>query len=158
MARKTIHGGLGPEGGGLGHSAEERPWVFSMIDCFLLIVNFFVITFKFKGVEPVLPQKMPPGMVRHGPTVVQVNKEPLYVKVSLSGGAAVYEYLTGRVSLQELAGALNRAKSSGKDIQVRVSYDRDVEWKDVMAVFNECQRAKISDCGLVPLRGIAPRS
>jgi biopolymer transport protein ExbD len=157
MARKTIRAGAGPEGGGLGHSAEERPWVFSMIDCFLLAVNFFVITFKFKGVEPILPQKMPPGMGGK-PVVVQVNKEPLYIKVSSSGGTAVYEYLTGRVSLQELAGALSRAKSSGRDIQVRVSYDRDVEWKDVMAVFNECQRAKISDCGLVPLRGIAPRS
>ena len=159
----TQKGGLGreagPEGGGLGHSNEERPWVFSMIDCFLLIVNFFVITFKFKCDEPVLVEKMPAGIVKPNTSMIIDDKPPLYIRVSHSGEVATYELLnTRRVSLRELAGILESTQSTGIKVQVRVGYDRDVPWKDVIAVFNACTRAQITDCGLVPLKGLEPRT
>jgi biopolymer transport protein ExbD len=156
MRYRRIKTTFGPEGGGLGHSAEERPWVFAMIDAFMLIVNFLVVTFKFKAEEPILAQRMPPGMVRFGPVVAQINKEPLYIKVTRGPTGPVYEYLTRQVSLQELSSVLAGTKASGREIQVRVQYDRDVPWQDIMSVFNECQKYQIIDCGLVPLRGLAP--
>jgi len=43
--------------------------------------------------------------------------------------------------------------SGGEKFSVRVSYDGDANWGDVMMVFNACTKVKIAECGLIPLRG-----
>lgn len=131
----------------------DRPWVYFMIDCFLLITNFFIITFKFKNEEPILPQKMPPGSTKPAQAVQTSRKDMLAIHVS-GVESPVYEFMTKQVSLQELAGILAGTVTGDKEFQVRVSYDRDVPWGYVMAVFNECTKVKINECGLVPLRGL----
>ena len=154
MSRKR-HGPVGGHDHG-GGSHGDRPWVFFMIDCFMLILQFFVMTFKVKSEETILPQKMPPGGTVAAKTAVPEQKQVLYVSVDRPNGATapVYEYMTKQVSLEGLAGTLAANVSSGKAIQVRVSYGANVPWADVMGVFNECAKAKITECGLVPIRGI----
>jgi biopolymer transport protein ExbD len=124
----------------------DRPWVFFMVDAFLLMTNFFIITFRFKTEEPILPQKMPPnGGIGRGP-----RTEFLSVHVCRSGETVKYQYLSREVSLGELSAILGPLANRG--VAVRVSYGENTYWQDVIAVFNECKRKGIERCGLVPLR------
>ncbi|MFH0938069.1 MAG: biopolymer transporter ExbD [Planctomycetota bacterium] len=144
---------------GSGTSTDDRPWVFFMVDCFFLITEFFILTFKFKIEESVLPQKLPPGGTVK-PQVTQEAKESLRVHVTIGAGgsAATYDIMNNKVSLQELSNRLATLASSGPNRYiVRVSYDQDVHWESVLAVFNACNRVKIQECGLVPLRGLDVR-
>jgi biopolymer transport protein ExbD len=121
-----------------------------MVDCFFLITEFFVITFKIKNDEAVLPQKLPPG----GPGPGHSSIESLYVHVLNEGGQARYKFndvTVGESTLSDRLVAAARAKSG--ETAVKVSYDADVQWKDVMTVFNTCNKARIAQCGLIPLRG-----
>ena len=144
------HGGGGEEGHG-----GDRPWVFFMVDCFFLITEFFVLTFKFKSEESALPQRLPPGgTAAPNKTMQRDAKETLRVHVASSGGAAVYEYMGQQVSLSGLNDTLaNAARAGGEKYSVKVSYEATAPWKDVLAVFNACNKVKIAECGLVPLRG-----
>jgi biopolymer transport protein ExbD len=118
-----------------------------MVDAFLLMTNFFIITFKFKTEEPILPQKMPPG----GPVIGRGTKpEFLSVHVCRSGQSVKYQYLSREVSLSELSDILGPL--ANRNVAVRVSYGDNTYWQDVIAVFNECRRKGIERCGLVPLR------
>jgi biopolymer transport protein ExbD len=131
---------------------SDRPWVYFMVDCFFLITEFFVITFKIKNDEAVLPQKLPPGGPVHGTERSQL--ESLYVHVVNEGGQPRYKFndvTLGESALSDRLVAAARAKSG--ETAVKVSYDADVQWKDVMTVFNTCNKARIAQCGLIPLRG-----
>lgn len=150
---------MGKRMGGGGHDQDvgghgDRPWVYFMIDCFLLITNFFIITFKFKAEECVLPQRMPPGGTVASKSAFQETKKILNVHVTHPDGSntAVYQYMSKEVPLAELAGVLASISNGGDEVQVRVSYEGNVPWGDVMAVFNSCAKAKIRECGLVPCR------
>jgi biopolymer transport protein ExbD len=153
--RRRIEAGGDEEHTGLGHSAEERPWVFAMIDCFMLIVNFLIVTFAFRADEWALEQKLGPGgeFRRCTPTAYT-----LHVKVLRGRPEAVYEFLTRKASLEDFASVLVDLKTTKPDFCVRVSYEGAAEWRHVMAVFNECRRVGIRDCGLMPLRIPAGRS
>jgi biopolymer transport protein ExbD len=128
----------------------DRPWVFFMVDAFLLMVNFFIITFKFKMDEPILAQRMPPGSRPDDRIVHPPPGMVLVVNVQHVNGAAVYQYLSREVTLEQLALTLESVRD--RNAKVRVSYKPDVLWQDVMAVFNECQRKGITECGLIPTR------
>ena len=135
-------------------TAEEtphanRPWVFFMVDCFFLITEFFVLTFKFKVEESVLPSHLPPGGTRPGSAAIV---QSLRIHVRSTCGAACYEVLGEQFSLADLNSKLQAWNQTGQHA-VRVSYEPKVLWGDVIAVFNTCKKAQISDCGLVPLRG-----
>lgn len=134
----------------------DRPWVYFMIDAFMLITEFFMLTFKIKVDEVILPQKLPPGGTVQGKPNLAEKKEMLSIHVKhAAGGTAGYEFMTRECTLQELTATMASAVGAGKTVQVRVSYERDVPWGDVMSVFNECNKLKIEECGLVPLRGEA---
>jgi len=152
MGHRRVGGGGHGGGEEAGHGGD-RPWVFFMVDCFFLITEFFVLTFKFKVEESVLPQKLPPGGTVPARSPVTNSKETLRVHVSNSSGTPEYEILSKRVSMSELNDMLARSTSVGKEYTVRVSYDANVQFGDVMAVFNACSKMKIAECGLVPLRG-----
>jgi biopolymer transport protein ExbD len=158
MARKKI--GTGEHHGGESGSAHgDRPWVFFMVDCFFLITQFFVLTFKFKTEESILPQHLPPGGTVRPTTAVPTNpKEPLRIHVSSgsSRGTAVYDVMNTKVTLADLSSKLAAIVStSGPDrYTVRISYDTNAQWGDVMAVINACTKVKISECGFVPLHGV----
>ena len=131
---------------------HDRPWVYFMVDCFFLVTQFYVATFHVKATENILPQKLPPG--GPGKTPPNSNVESLYVHVSNEGGHAVYRIkdvppFGADVLAEKLAGA---ARAKPGDVIVRVSYDADVQWEDTMAVFNNCKKAGINQCGLIPLR------
>lgn len=134
----------------------DRPWVYFMIDAFMLIVVFLVLDFKFKVGDIILPHKLPPGGTIASKAVVldKIELLPIHVKRNSSGTGAEYEIFTQACNLQELAGRMASTVSSGKKFQIRVSYEKNVPWGDVIAVFNECTRLKIDQCGLVPLRGV----
>jgi biopolymer transport protein ExbD len=132
---------------------SDRPWVYFMVDCFFLITEFFVITFKIKNDEAVLPQRLPPGGIP-GPVTSHTPIESLYVHVVNEGGQPRYKFndvTLGESALSDRLVAAARAKSG--ETAVKVSYDADVQWKDVMTVFNTCNKARIAQCGLIPLRG-----
>ena len=149
MARRKFHVG-GDHGSGMGH---DRPWVYFMIDCFFLVTQFFVMTFKVKADEVILPQRLPPGGTVATKTPEQNDKQQLPIHVTMNGGVAVYDIQkTRQVSASELTDTLARSVGAGKEYSVRVSYEADVHWAHVMAVFNACSKVKIAECGLIPLR------
>jgi len=137
-------------------SHGDRPWVYFMVDCFFLITEFFVIMFKFKSEEMVLPQHLPPGGTVPNPRPPRDTKEQLNIRVYNEGGNARYAFHEISVSASELADKLANAVGAGgggDKFSVRVSYDADVNWGAVMSVFNSCTKVKIAECGLIPLRG-----
>jgi hypothetical protein len=151
MSRRKMGGGHGGDEGGHG---GDRPWVFFMVDCFFLITEFFVLTFKFKMEEAALPQRLPPGGTAAASKAPRDNKETLRIHVSSTGGASTYEYMGNQVSLSGLNDTLaNAARLGGEKYTVKVSYEPGSPWRDVLAVFNACNKVKIAECGLVPLRG-----
>src|SRR5512140_2439497 len=107
-----LKGGDHEEGSGTGHG--DRPWVFFMVDCFFLITEFFVLTFKFKMEESVLPQKLPPGgTAAPMKTIARDAKEPLRVHVSANG--AGYDVMNTKVSLQDLSSRLAALAGASPD-------------------------------------------
>lgn len=146
MSRK--HGGGDHEEGGHG---GDRPWVYFMVDSFFLVTQFFVITFHVKSDEVLLPQKLPPGGTKASSKAVVENKKKMSVHVSHQGNAQ-YECMQRQVNLAELTDMLRNSTVGNQEVQVRVSYDADVPFQDVMAVFNACAKVKINECGLQPLR------
>lgn len=145
MARRNMSGETGE-----GSLHSDRPWVYFMIDCFLLITNFFIVTFRFKAEEPILPNRMPPCGIP--PCRPVVPPDTLAVHVSRSGEAPVYEFMARQVTMPQLAEVLANARSGDRDVAVKISYEKEVPWGDVMGVFNECAKVQIVKCGLVPLR------
>jgi len=131
----------------------DRPWVFFMIDAFFLVTQFFVITFKVKSDEVVLPQRLPPGGTVPSRSTAIDNKKKLSIHVSSAGGAGTYEFMTKQVNLQGLNDMLASSVAGGLEYQVRVSYEPEVPFAHVIAVFNACAKVKIAECGLIPLRG-----
>jgi biopolymer transport protein ExbD len=128
-----------------------------MVDCFFLITEFFVLTFKFKIDEAVLPQRLPPGIIP-GPIQTRNMDQSLIVKVNSThgeSGVATYTVQGTPLMLAGLTDTLsNAARNSGTEkYSVQVSYDANAPWSDVLAVFNACNKVKIATCGLVPLRG-----
>lgn len=87
-----------------GDPLMDRPWVYFMIDAFFLCTQFFVVTFKIKSDEVVLPQKLPPG--GYVPRIVtdDFNKRKLSVHVSQAPGSnvATYRYMQREVDFQSL--------------------------------------------------------
>lgn len=152
MGRRRHSGGdHGDDGTGHG----DRPWVYFMVDCFFLITEFFVITFKIKNDEAVLPQHLPPGGTVPSSRPPRDAKEQLNIHVYNEGGQARYKFHEITVSAHELSDKLATAvgATGGEKFSVRVSYDAEVNWGDVMMVFNSCTKVKIAECGLIPLRG-----
>jgi biopolymer transport protein ExbD len=151
MARRKKHGGGGHDD--MGHG--DRPWVYFMVDCFFLVTQFYVATFHVKADEVVLPQHLPPGGTVPSSRPPRDAKEQLNIHVYIEGGQARYKFHEITVSGSELANKLATAVSAsgGEKFSVRVSYDGDVQWADVMTVFNSCSKVKIAECGLIPLRG-----
>jgi len=128
-----------------GHGGD-RPWVYFMIDCFFLVTQFFVLTFHVRSDEMLLPQKLPPGGTHPGPPLAD-TKRKITVHVNHSMTAS-YDCMQKAVDITGLTKILRNA---GPDTQVKVSYEKDVPFADVMAVFNACNKLKISECGLTPL-------
>ena len=153
MAHKK-HGGHDEGGGGHG---GDRPWVYVMIDAFFLITQFFVLTFKVKVDEVVLPQRLPPGGTVPSKSSALDSKKKLSIHVGNNGGQASYEFMTKSVNLQGLQDMLASSTGGGQEYQVRVSYEAEVPFGDVLAVFNACSKVKIAECGLIPLRGASAR-
>ena len=132
-------------------SHDSRPWVFFMIDCFMLIVAFLILNFKFKVDDAILPQRLPPGAYPPGHLIdPKANLLPIHVR--RNGNSPAYEIYTRECSLNEMNETMASMVSSGKKYQVRVSYEGEVPWSDVIAVFNACTKVGIKECGMVPLR------
>ena len=145
---------------GKANALKEEPeapqWTFFMVGCFFLIMAFFVITFRMKSEESVLPKRLPPGGTASPSTAKRDSKEELRIHVSRRSGQALYEYvgMGNAVPFDALVGTLSRAAQAGGDkYSVRVSYDPETPWGDVIAVINACNKVKIHECGLIPLRG-----
>ncbi|HYG78497.1 MAG TPA: biopolymer transporter ExbD [Planctomycetota bacterium] len=144
---------MSDHGGDDDHGHGDKPWVFFAVDCFFLITQFFVITFKVKSDELALPQRLPPGGTSPGKSSALDTKKKLSVHVSRVNGVANYEFMSKSVNLQGLNDMLAGSVGGGQEYQVRVSYAADVPFGDVLAVFNSCAKVKIAECGLIPLRG-----
>jgi biopolymer transport protein ExbD len=149
MTRKKVH----LESDESGHGGD-KPWVFFMVDAFFLITEFYILTFKFRSEETVLEQKVPPG---GGPGIhiasPREDTQPLRVHVSGSGASVSYTYQGESTTEAGLNATLASLAQSGPDkYVVKVSYDSNTEWGDVMAVFNACKKVKITRCGMVELR------
>ena len=162
MSRKKMGGGGHDEGGGGGHG--DRPWVYFMIDSFFLVTQFFVLTFHVRSDEVILPQKLPPGGGGR-PTKDSMTepKEQINVHVMRDPGSTKPSYLvkSGGASqpntadqFMEMLSTTAQTKSPDK-LSVRISYDQDIPFGDVMPVFNACSKFKIAECGLIPLRSSA---
>ena len=134
-------------------SHGDRPWVFFMVDCFFLITEFFVLTFKFKAEESALPRQLPPGGPDPIPVTDRTIKHSIGVHVAANQNGGEYVVMGEPASAAKLEEILAASSSQMKDkVSVRVSYDSSVPWRDVMAVFNACTKVRIAECGLVPLR------
>ncbi|HEY3324511.1 MAG TPA: biopolymer transporter ExbD [Planctomycetota bacterium] len=146
--RKSTKNPHAEEQDSVGHN---RPWVYFMIDCFFLVTQFFVLTFHVKVAEVVLPQKLPPGAYPpgHGDSFSRTVR----VHVSQQGAALSYSMNSQPGTLNDLEAGLSAVRQASHSCTVKVSYDSDVPFGAVMAVFNACTKTGINQCGLVPLRG-----
>ncbi len=132
---------------------HARPWVWFMIDSFLLVTQFFVITFHVRNNDPVIPL----DLAKCGPDGIRVPPRPttaqiMRVHVRRDGTNLVYQYNAQPNTLAALETSLATLRQAGRELKLRVSYDGEVPYGSVMAVFNICQRVGIAECGLVPLR------
>src|SRR5262245_32301674 len=91
----------------------DKPWVFFMIDAFMLIVSFLVMNFKFKVDDVILPHKLPPGGTVSSKQVALDKKEMLPIHVIHNGDSAQYEIFTQQCNIQELEGRMTSTVSSG---------------------------------------------
>jgi len=132
-----------------GHSS--RPWVYFMVDCFFLITIFFVCTFKVRKDELNVAGRLPPGGPTHCRLPLDSIVRTMNVHVSRNADAPSYTFLTRRGDLSALNEMLANVAESG-GTAIRISYERDVPFTDVLAIFNACSRNNIMHCGLVPLR------
>jgi len=141
-------GGHDDDAGGHG----DRPWVYFMVDCFMLITEFFVLSFKFKTEEVILPHKLPPGGTV--PSTKMMDKtQTLSVHVMRDGNTPMYKLGPSQpVSLGQFSSTLAGMVTGGTEFTVRISYERLIPFEDVMMVFNECSKVKIEKVGLVPSR------
>ena len=79
------------------------------------------------------------------------QKEVFGIHVFLENGQPRYRFHEVAVSASELATKLAiLARANNDKLSIRVSYDGDVSWKDVMRVSSACGNAKIADCEIVP--------
>jgi len=125
----------------------SRPWVFFMIDCFMLILQFFILTFHFRASEPVLPAKLPdegPGIPRPLPP----EKQPLVVRVK---AGPIYTVDGVDASLQDLETTLSARCMANSATRLRISYEAQVPWGDVMELYDLAAKYAVHDVGLVPL-------
>ena len=141
-------------GNGNGHA--QRPWVYFMIDCFFLITEFFIVCFKFKNVELNLVNKLPAGGPGYPPVVRPAN-EILHIHLIQKDGQVTYLVQTTPITLPELDATLVRASAKRPAVSVRISYEGDVAWKEVVTVMNACTREHIENVGLQPLRSTEAR-
>src|SRR5579862_1639916 len=149
MARTfgKTHGG---EGG-----IHERPWGYFMIDAFFLVTQFFVLTFQLRVADDVvLPNNLLPG----NRTIVTPPPPPkTAVGITVLHGATGSKYQMNGGELLDEQGVIARlgdvvnGKSPSKFF-VKVSYDGEVAFKDVMTIFNACKKLGIPECGLQPMR------
>jgi biopolymer transport protein ExbD len=130
-------------------SHDSRPWVFFMIDCFLLLTQFFILTFNFKTDEPVLPRRMPGGIPNTGPCRPPPPNLLIDVHVLRNQGVIEYLVLKQRTDFSGLRRSLANYKETKS--MVRISYEQDLQWREVMTVLNECAANEL-ESGLVPLR------
>ncbi|HYF51006.1 MAG TPA: biopolymer transporter ExbD [Planctomycetota bacterium] len=124
-----------------------------MVDCFFLITEFFVLTFQFKKEGYSLPQKMPPG--GHPPPITFRcdTTEAIPIHVRSDGSKVTYMLHSQPLELAQLEEQLAIAAQHGKDrYQVKVTYEPQAQYGDVIAVLNACQKVKLERFGLVPLR------
>jgi len=142
-------GGHDDDGGGHG----DRPWVYFMVDCFMLITEFFVLSFKFKTEEVILPHKLPPGGSVPARTQIVDNTQTLSVYVMRDGTTPQYKLGQNQpVSLEQFSSTLAGMATGDREFTVRISYERMIPFGDVMMVFNECSKVNIKKVGLVPSR------
>lgn len=133
----------------------DRPWVYFMIDAFFLITQFFVLTFRLKTGDLVLPQKLPPsGKPPDVPLIVQKDLINVHVARDLSGSSPTYSVMGNSLSQAQFTEILSTAAQTRlpENLSVRVSFERDIPFGDVMSVFNACSKHKIAECGLARLR------
>jgi biopolymer transport protein ExbD len=131
----------------------NRPWVYFMIDAFFLMVEFYVITFKVKVNEVVLPKRMPPGSALASAPAPFEPKRALVVHVYGPRRPAErrYSYMGEDYGLDGLKRLFDGASRGNEKCIVKVSYDADANWGEVMAVFNETSRARIDEVALIQL-------
>jgi biopolymer transport protein ExbD len=136
-------------------SHTEKPWVYFMVDCFFLITQFFLISFQFKKPPDEKWQLVQKnlGNTRSDPRIHLPNSnEVLTVHAIQQKTGTVYLFESQTVGLPELSAALARVTSSKSNVSVKLSYDGDVPYENIIAVMNECSRHNIDRCSLVPLR------
>jgi len=132
------------EGGGHG----DRPWVFFMIDCFMLVLQFFILTFKFKDVEPVLPGQLPPGSEMPSKTPPP-EKKPIVIYAMMN---QVYQVDGQNTDLSGLETTVGARLGASSETSVKIRYDKAVPWGDVFAIYNLAAKYKVKEVGLIPLR------
>jgi biopolymer transport protein ExbD len=125
-----------------------RPWVFFMIDCFMLILQFFILTFHFKTAEPVLPARLPEGGGSPKPEVPLPEQRPVAVHVK---PGPVYMVDGVDAALSDLETTIQARRLANPAVKIRISYEARVPWGDVMALYDLAAKYELRDVGLVPL-------
>jgi biopolymer transport protein ExbD len=136
------------------HTHGDKPWVYFMIDCFFLLTAFTVLSFNSKVEERVLLNKLPPAG-GPGPIPFQIRTtEPLNVQVAAGSNEQRYLVQGNEITQPQLQSCLfTLAEARHEDAEVKISYDAETSWGDVISVFNACTKAQIKKCGLKQLRG-----
>jgi biopolymer transport protein ExbD len=115
----------------------------------LKLINVQYATADNRSKQPPLPQR------RARPRIQKdQEKRRVEVHVTRDGEKVTYKFQNVESSAEEFGQKLVDATDEDKqDFSVRVSYEPDVQWGDVMYVFNAATCARITECGLLPLRG-----
>ena len=114
----------------------------SLIDCFFLLLVFFLLTIRFQASEGVLANRLPqtdaPGIVEAQPDREIVK---LRIKLSITGGKQPKLYLQERpiLSYDDLARYLGKLP---KDTLLVIEPEPKVPYKYVIGTYNTCLRAQ----------------
>ena len=115
----------------------------SLIDCFFLLMIFFLLTIKFQAPEGVLKNRLPQVDAPAGVTQPQQNMEivKLRIKLAITGGQQPKLYLQERAisSYDDLVLYLGKLPA---DTLLVIEPEPKVPYKYVIGTYNTCIKAQ----------------
>lgn len=120
----------------LGERRKSRIEMVPLIDCFFLVLVFFIYSMLSMAVHRSLPIALPES------STAEVDKQPLVAITVTHEGQLYVDKLP--IQLTDLSGILQNKSMAEKEQGVQVFADRQVEYQRLFTVLDSIKKAGIS--------------
>lgn len=131
-----------------GDSNSAEPNLTPMLDMVFQLITFFMLVINFKSAALDLTLTLPViGSAR--PVDTEGNEDLLVLNINKNGDLVIYNQVVpmhqflqteARVSRMKLAGPAAQAPETELPTTIVIRADKETSFKDLNAVFTECQR------------------